>query len=100
MSRMTTQQFATLSVRVLGLAAITIGIVLLGSSSVMGAVGGGSLTGTSMSNLHLHDAYYIVSHVEQAWLAPGAISLLVGIALLLGSGKLGKLLVLGVGTES
>ena len=98
--RMTAQQFATVSVRLLALAAMTIGIVLIGGNSVLTAMDAGSVASASTPDLHLHDAYFFVSHIEQVWLAPGIISLLVGSGLLLCSGRLGKLMAQSTGTES
>ena len=97
---MTTRHFATVSIRVLGVAAIVVGIVFAGSSGIMRALGMASLTSTSTSDLHLHDTYYVISHVEDAWLAPGAVSVVTGILLLVTSRRLGALLARGTETES
>ena len=97
---MTTRHFATVSIRVLGVAAIVVGVVFAGSSGIMRALGAASLTSTSTSDLHLHDTYYVISHVEDAWLAPGAVSVVTGILLLVTSRRLGALLARGTETES
>jgi hypothetical protein len=97
---MTTRHFATVSIRVLGVAAIVVGVIFAGSSGLMRALGAASLTGTSPSDLHLHDTYYVISHVEDAWLAPGAVSVVTGILLLVTSRRLGALLARGTETET
>ena len=97
---MTTRHFATVSIRVVGVAAIVAGVVFAGSSGIMRALGAASLTSTSTSDLHLHDTYYVISHVEDAWLAPGAVSVVTGILLLVTSRRLGALLARGTETES
>jgi hypothetical protein len=95
---MTTRQFAIVSVRVLGVAAIVVGVVFAGSSGILRVLGAASLTSTSTSNLPLHGTYYVISHVEDAWLAPGAVSALTGVVLLVISRSLGAWLARG--TES
>jgi heme/copper-type cytochrome/quinol oxidase subunit 1 len=97
---MNTKQFATISIRVLGVAAIAIGGVLAGSSGIMRAVGAASLTNIPTSDLHLHDTYYVISHVEDTWLAPGTVSVITGILLLITSRRLGALLARGTEMES
>jgi hypothetical protein len=97
---MTAQQFATVSVRFLALATMTVGTTLIGGSGVLAAMSAGSVASMPTPNLHLHDAYFIVSQVEQAWLAPGVVGLLVGAVLFLCSGRLGRLMAQGMGTES
>ena len=97
---MTTRHFATVSIRVLGVAAIVVGVVFAGSSGIMRRLGAASLTNTSTSDLHLHDSYYVISHVEDAWLAPGALSAIAGILLLVTSRSLGAWLAHGTETES
>jgi hypothetical protein len=97
---MTTRDFATVSVRVLGVAAIMVGVVFAGTSGLMRLLGGASATGTSTSDLHLHDTYYVISRFEDAWLAPGAVSAVAGVLLLVISRSLGAWLARGTGTES
>jgi heme/copper-type cytochrome/quinol oxidase subunit 1 len=97
---MTTRHFATVSVRVLGVAAIVVGVVFAGSSGIMRALGAASLTSTSTSDLHLHDTYYVISHVEDAWLAPGAVSAVTGVLLLVISRSLGAWLARGTESEN
>jgi hypothetical protein len=97
---MTTRHFATVSIRVLGVAAIVMGIVFAGSSGILRALGAVSATHTSTADLLLHDTYYVISHVEDAWLAPGAVSTVTGILLLVTSRRLGALLACGTETES
>lgn len=97
---MTTQSFATVGVRLLGVAALVAGIVFAGSSGVMRALGAASVTSTSTTDLHLHDTYYVISHVEDVWLAPGGVSLVTGILLLVISRRLGALLARGFDSKS
>ena len=97
---MTTRNFATVSVRVLGVAAIVVGVVFAGSSGIMRALGAASLKSISTSDLHLHDTYYVISHVEDAWLAPGAVSAVTGVLLLVISCSLGAWLVRGTEQEN
>ena len=97
---MTTRHFATVSVRVLGVAAIVIGVIFAGSSGIMRALGAASLTSASTSDLHLHDVYFVISHVEDAWLAPGAVSAVTGVLLLVLSRSLGAWLARGTESES
>ena len=97
---MTTHQFATISVRIVGLSAIVVGVVFAGSSGVMRALGAASITSTSTADLHLHDAYYVVAQLEDAWLAPGAVSVVIGVLLLVTSRSLGAWLARGTGSES
>ena len=96
---MTTRHFATVSIRVLGVAAFVVGIIFAGSSGIMRALGAASLTSTATPDLHWHDTYYVISHVEDAWLAPGAVSAVAGILLLVTSRRLGALLARGTETE-
>jgi hypothetical protein len=97
---MTTEQFATISIRVLGVAFIAIGGVLAGSCGIMRVVDAASLTNIPTSDLHLHDTYYVISHIEDAWLVPGAVSIITGILLLITSRRIGALLARGTGIES
>jgi len=97
---MTTRNFATVSVRVLGVAAIVVGVVFAGSSGIMRALGAASLKSISTSDLHLHDTYYVISHVEDAWLAPGAVSAVTGVLLLVISRSLGAWLARGTEQEN
>ena len=97
---MTARHFATVGVRLLGVAAIVIGVVFAGSSGIMRALGAASLTSTSASDLHLHDTYYVISQVEDAWLAPGVVSAITGVLLLVLSRSLGAWLARGTEPES
>jgi len=97
---MTTRNFATVSVRVLGVAAIVVGVVFAGSSGIMRALGAASLKSISTSDLHLHDTHYVISHVEDAWLAPGAVSAVTGVLLLVISRSLGAWLARGTEQEN
>jgi hypothetical protein len=96
---MTSIQFAIVGVRVLGVAAIAGGSVFAGSSGVMCAFGMFSLTNPSASDLSLHDTYYVISDVQYAWLIPGAVSVVVGVLLLITSRSLGRLLARGTDSE-
>ena len=95
---MTTHHFAIISVRVVGLLAIVVGGVFAGSSGVMRALGAASITSNSTADLHLHNTYYVIAQLEDAWFAPGAVSAAIGILLLVTSRRLGALLARG--TES
>lgn len=97
---MTTKHFATVGVRLGGLFAILIGVVLAGSSGIVRALGAASLVRTSTFDFHLHDTYYVITHVEDAWLAPGAVSVVTGILLLVTSRSLGTWLARGTESES
>jgi heme/copper-type cytochrome/quinol oxidase subunit 1 len=96
---MTSRHFATVGVRLLGLAAVVLGVIAAGSVVFLRAVGAVSLTGLSSSDLHLHDTYYVVTHFEDAWLAPGLASAAVGVVLLAFSGRLGGWLARGLESE-
>ena len=100
LNEMTTHHFATVSIRVLGVAAIAVGVVFAGSSGIMRALGVTSLTSSSTPDLLLHDTYYVISHVDDAWLAPGAIAAIIGVLLLVSSRRLGALLARGTASES
>jgi hypothetical protein len=76
-----------------------VGLVFAGSSGVMRVLGSSSATSVSTADLHLHDAYYVVSHVEEIWFAPGVLSAGMGVLLLVTSRRLGKLLARGTGSE-
>lgn len=82
------QQFAVISIRVLGITCIVFGIVFLGSGLTAQSLGETEAI-TSYADLHLKDAYYFVSGVERAWIIPGMLGLVLGILLFLLSGKLG-----------
>lgn len=64
---MTTRAFATVCIRVLGVAAIVCGGISVGSAGIMQAIGTYSQRGESTSELHLHDTYYVIAHID-AWL--------------------------------
>jgi hypothetical protein len=97
---MSTQNFATIGIRLLGIAAILIGIVFAGGSGVMHLLGVSSAANVSTANLHLHDTYYVVSHGVDTWLGPGAISLIAGVLLLVISRRLGAFLARGTDVQS
>ena len=92
---MTTKHSATVGVRLVGLLAIVIGVVFVASSGIMRALGMGSLTSTSTSDSRLHDTYYVISHVETAWLTPGVVCAVIGVLLLVTSRRLGAWLAWG-----
>ena len=89
-THMTTHGFATVSIRLLGVAAIAVGLVFAGSIGAVHLLRMSSPSSTSISDLHLHDTYYIVSQVEDAWLAPGLVSALTGVILLVISRRLAQ----------
>lgn len=97
---MTLRDFATIGVRLLGVAAILVGVVFAGSSGIMRALGAAARTSTSISDLHLHNVYYVFSHVEDTWLAPGVVSGITGVLLLVFSRGLGACLARGTDPES
>lgn len=90
---MTKRQLATISIRILGVVAIIIGGVLVGSGGIVSALGSESLP--SLFSSDLNHNYYVLHRVEDPWLAPGAASGAVGILLLVTSRRLGASLVGG-----
>ena len=97
---MSTQNFATVSVRILGLAAILFGVIFAGESLVKRALDMTSPPNTLASDAQLNDSYYVISHFENAWLVPGTISVISGILLLVMSRCLGTWLARGTDSES
>jgi len=97
---MTPQNFATVSIRILGVAAILFGVIFAGESLVKRALDMPSLTSSSTSDAQLDDTYYVISHFEDAWLVPGTIGVLSGILLLVMSRRLGTWLARGTDLES
>lgn len=97
---MTSKQFATVGIRLVGLIAIAFGVVFAGSNGIMRALGMGSLTSTSTSDSQLHDTYYVISYIENAWFAPGVISAVIGILSLVFSRRLGTWLARGTEPET
>ena len=97
---MTTRHFATVSIRLLGITAIVVGVVLAGSSGIVQALGTASITSTSTSDLQLHDSYYVISNVEYLGLVPGIVSAITGVLLVIISRALGAWLSRGTESES
>lgn len=92
---MTTRHFATVSIRVLGVATVVVGVVFGGTSAITRALSAASVTGITTTDSKLHDTYYVISHIEDAGLVPGTVSLVVGVLLLVTSRSLGALLARG-----
>lgn len=96
---MTAPHFATIGIRVLGVATIVVGLIFASSGGIMRAMDASSTEQVSKSDLHLRDTYHVVSHFEQTWFILGAVSLASGILLLLTSRRLGVWLARGIETE-
>jgi heme/copper-type cytochrome/quinol oxidase subunit 1 len=90
------RDIATIGVRLVAVASIAFGIVLALSGAVMHGLLQLPLAGYSNSDLHLHDTYYVVSHVSYDLFVPSGAGILVGVLLLVLSHRLARLLVRGL----
>lgn len=87
---------AVVGVRVAGVTAIAVGVVLGLTSLVSNVLLKSSLAGGLASDLHLHDTYYVVSNVPLDLIVPSGVGLVVGVTILLMSRRLGRLLIRGL----
>lgn len=87
---MNARQFTIVVIRILGLVSVVVGLILTMSVGILRSMGTLPPQSTSISDLPLHDTYYIVSHIEDAWTVPGVVCVLLGAILIGLSGRLGR----------
>lgn len=89
---------AVVGVRVAGVTAIGVGVVLGLTSVAMTMLVRSSLAGGLNADHRLDDTYFVVSNIHHDLLVPSGVGLVVGVTIFLMSRRLGRWLIRGLET--
>ncbi|MBK7998183.1 MAG: hypothetical protein IPK15_05490 [Verrucomicrobia bacterium] len=81
---------ATIGVRLIGVALLAVGIIAIASGAFVNLAFSLNFPDNGLSDLHLHDTYYVVSMAHDGLFLPGLASLLVGIFVLIFSRRIAR----------
>ena len=86
----------TIAVRAVGLACLASGLFSVLSVGITAWLSGPSSGGVSVSDARLDNHYYVIEHFHADLFVPGSIGLIIGVALLILSRRLGRFISRGI----
>lgn len=90
---------ATIGVRLIGVALLAVGVISMASAAFVSLAFRLNLPQNGLSDLHLHDTYYVVSLAQDGLFLPGIASLLIGILVLIFSRRIAGCVVRGIAED-